>query len=181
MSLISKMQQVDTSTVAPKHKIFNEVVKLAHAHGYTIDDVDLNKPWGFYIRFEASDAERFVPEFFPGLSLEAARLGNPEATLSPKFLLVCPGELLSWQYHKRRAERWAFLTPGAYYKSENDDQGELQHAQLGDVVQFQDGERHRLVGQSGAYVLVAEIWQHTDSMVLSDEADIVRLDDKYKR
>lgn len=176
-----EMGAVNTDKDRLKHDIFNEVVKIAHAHGMTIDDVDLNKPWGFYIRFEPGDADVFVSEFFPGLSIDDARLGNKELPLSPKFLLVSPGELLSWQYHARRAERWAFLTTGGYHRSLDDTQGELHEAQAGEVVQFASGERHRLVGCDDRYSLVAEIWQHTDANNPSDEADIVRLDDKYKR
>lgn len=175
------IQQIDTSPSRPKYLIFNDIVRAAQVAGYTIDDVDINKPWGFYVRFDASAAKQFIGEFFPGLGYEDACLGNPDKQLSPKILLVSPGELLSWQYHHRRAERWAFLTDGAYYKSFDDNQGELHEAKAGIVVQFAQGERHRLVGIEKSYVLVAEIWQHVDKNNPSDEADIVRLEDKYKR
>lgn len=42
------------------------------------------------------------------------------------------------------------------------------------------GERHRLVGMDG-WGLVAEVWIHTDKDKLSDEADIVRLQDDTGR
>ena len=57
----------------------------------------------------------------------------------------------------------------------------LQLAEAGEVVQFAKSERHRLVGAMGHYTLVAEIWQHTNPEQLSDEADITRLQDDYKR
>lgn len=180
-TLSSGIQRIAIDSDRSKHLIFNDVAQAAFASGYVIDDVDLNKPWGWYVRFESTAAESFIADFFPGLSYEAACLGNPDAQLSPKILLVSPGELLSWQYHDRRAERWAFVTPGAYHKSLDDNQGELHQAGAGEVVQFAQGERHRLVGVADAFVLVAEIWQHTDKRNLSDEADIIRLDDKYKR
>ena len=41
-------------------------------------------------------------------------------------------------------------------------------------------ERHRLVGLDKIGV-VAEIWIHTDSNNLSDENDIVRINDDYNR
>jgi mannose-6-phosphate isomerase-like protein (cupin superfamily) len=175
------IKNIDISRDRQKHHIFNDVIRVMHTHGYVIDDVDLNKPWGFYIRLEGSGASQFIEAFFPGLTYEEACLGNPKAALSPKILLVSPGEILSWQYHNRRAERWAFLTEGAYYKSLNDEQGEVREASVGEVVQFAQGERHRLAALQDAYVLVAEIWQHTDKNTLSDEADIVRLEDKYQR
>lgn len=149
--------------------------------GYTIVEEDIQKPWGGYIRFDNDDAERFVSEFFPGLDIQEARLGNPDAPLSPKILIVSPEQRLSWQYHDRRAERWAFLTAGGYFKSTTDDPGELVTVDGGEVVQFGQSERHRLVGDAYNYTLVAEIWQHTEPEHLSNEEDIVRLQDDYKR
>lgn len=80
--------------------------------GYQIVEQDLTKPWGAYYRMDSSDAERFVREFFPDLSMGEAKLGREDVELSPKLLLVAPGHRLSWQYHDRRAERWRFLTAG---------------------------------------------------------------------
>jgi mannose-6-phosphate isomerase-like protein (cupin superfamily) len=127
-------------------------------------------------------AERFIAEFFPGLTLHEAKLGQPAVKLSPKFLLVEPGHRLSWQYHHRRAERWHFLTPGAYSKSMQDVAPEPKQARAGTIVQFEEGERHRLCAlDDKQYTLVAEIWQHTDESKSSNEADIVRLEDDYRR
>lgn len=150
--------------------------------GYTVVDKDEEKPWGAYYTFDSSEADRFIGEFFPGLSPVEARLGREGLELSPKLLLVSPGQRLSWQLHKRRAERWRFLNPGAYYKSVTDDQGDRVEVDAGHVVQFAKGERHRLCAlNEDAYTLVAEIWQHVDPEHPSDEADIIRLQDDYKR
>lgn len=157
------------------------VKALAKGSGYTIVELNANKPWGAYLRIDSSQADRFVNEFFPGLSPEEARLGIEGAELSPKFLIVKPGERLSWQFHHRRAERWRFLTTGAYRKSMTDDESERIEAAADEVVQFQTGERHRLEGKPGGFVLVAEIWQHSDAEKPSDEDDIVRLADDYSR
>ena len=160
----------------------NALVACAKQAGYTIEDVDSTKPWGGYIRFGFHDADRFIAEFFPDVNPLDARLGNSRAELSPKFLLVAPEQRLSWQVHERRAERWVFLTEGAYYRSLNTDiQGELHEVQPGHEVQFAAGECHRLVGVKDTFTLVAEIWQHTDPSHLSDEADITRLQDDYQR
>lgn len=149
---------------------------------YTIVEMDEKKPWGAYYRLSNSEAERFVKEFFPGLSMKEAQLGNKEIELSPKFLLVSPGQRLSWQLHHRRAERWRFLNHGAYYKSLTDEQGKRHSAEPDTIVQFAQGERHRLCSfDDQNYTLVAEIWQHTEPAHLSDEADIVRLQDDYRR
>jgi hypothetical protein len=42
------------------------------------------------------------------------------------------------------------------------------------------GERHRLIGLEN-WGVVAEFWQHTDPEHPSDEDDIVRVQDDYKR
>lgn len=158
-----------------------EVARILEASGYTIELFDYDRPWGGFNQLANDDADRFVEEFFPGLSPKEARLGNSNSELSPKILTVSPGQRLSWQYHDRRAERWAYVTDGAYYKSVTDEQGEAHSAEAGEVVQFAKSERHRLVGAVGHYTLVAEIWQHTDPSNLSNEDDIVRLADDYKR
>ncbi len=154
---------------------------LADTLNYHFSDVDEEKPWGAYYRIVDDEADRFLVEFFPGLDPVEARLGHSELVLSPKILVVAPAQRLSWQYHDYRAERWHFLTPGGYHISTNNEQGELVKVQAGEVVQFETGERHRLVALEGSYTLVAEIWQHTDPSHPSEESDIVRVADDYKR
>lgn len=149
--------------------------------GYHFFEVDESRPWGAFYRISDEEADRFVAEFFPGLDPAKARLGHKELVLSPKILVVYPGQRLSWQYHNFRSERWHFLTSGGYYKSSTDTQGDLQTAKVGDDVQFETGERHRLAGSPDGYTLVAEIWQHTDPAHPSEESDIIRLADDYKR
>lgn len=158
-----------------------EVEQMIADTGYTIVEKNTDKPWGAYLRFDSNQADDFVIDFFPGLSPEEARLGIDGAELSPKFLIVKPGQRLSWQYHDRRAERWCFLTPGGYRKSSTDEEGERIEAESGEVVQFARGERHRLEGRQEGFVLVAEIWQHSEPDAPSDEDDIVRLADDYQR
>ena len=167
----------------PKDVAIKRVEDVIKELGYTVLEKDTKRPWGAFFRMANSDAERFVHEFFPDLSLHDAKLGNDTAELSPKFLIVAPGQRLSWQYHHRRAERWRFLNNGAYFRSSDDNPGIQIDAPAGTVIQFAAGERHRLCARTGnrAYTLVAEIWQHTDSNFPSDEDDIVRLSDDYSR
>ncbi|MBC7764696.1 phosphoheptose isomerase [Microbacteriaceae bacterium] len=178
-------EQLDTlknTLEQDKKTLLADIIKLATEAGYTVADVDDERPWGGFVRFDYKDGDTFVNEFFPEVDPVEARLGNPDAELSPKILLVEPGQRLSWQLHHRRAERWAFLTDGAYYKSSDpEEMGELVEAKAGDVVQFEAGECHRLVGAEAGVTLVAEIWQHTEKDKPSDEDDIVRLQDDYKR
>lgn len=161
--------------------LVSELEELIVANGYEVVEKNDAKPWGAYLRLASEDADRFVEDFFPGLDPKDARLGVEGAELSPKFLVVTPGQRLSWQYHDRRAERWCFLTEGAYRKSMTDDEGERISASAGEVVQFATGERHRLEGMQDSLVLVAEIWQHVDPEHPSNEDDIVRLSDDYQR
>jgi mannose-6-phosphate isomerase len=179
--LAKRLSSVVAETEVAKPEFVQQTVQALEAAGYKVVEVNDTKPWGAYIRLDGSQADTFIGEFFPGLSPVEARLGEETAELSPKILIVAPTHRLSWQLHHRRAERWTFLTPGAYYKSNTDEQGELQRAEPGDVVQFAQGERHRLVGVDGRYTMVAEIWQHTDANAMSDEDDIVRLSDDYQR
>lgn len=179
--LSNALKHLENNATVAKGDIVSAVVEAVRADGYDIVDLNNTKPWGAYIRMDGSGANRFIAEFFPGLTPEEARLGIADAELSPKFLIVAPGQRLSWQYHDRRAERWTFLTEGGYNKSSTDDEGEVILASPGTVVQFQKGERHRLVGVDDRYAIVAEIWQHSDGDQPSDEDDIVRLADDYQR
>lgn len=180
-SFLDKINTFDFTADHDKADLLSEIIAVAEQFNYRAAEVNTDKPWGGYVRFESDDADRFVEEFFPEIDATEARLGDNSASLSPKILLVSPGERLSWQYHHRRAERWKFLTPGKYFASETDELGDSQLAVVGTTLQLNQGERHRLVGMPGAYVVVAEIWQHTDASSLSDEDDIVRLQDDYSR
>lgn len=103
-----------------------------------------------------------------------------EGKLSPKILIVKPGARLSWQYHHRRAEIWqVYRGEVGIIRSNNNEQGDVVTYSAGDQVKLQQGERHRLIGLKD-FGIVAEIWQHTDS-VPSNEDDIVRVQDDFKR
>ena len=171
----------NTDPNRPKEEFIDAIEGALVAADYNVVERDDSRPWGAFLRLDNNDADRFVAEFFPGTDPVEARLGNIKLELSPKILVTQPGQQLSWQYHDRRAERWAFLNGGAYYKSKNDVPGDRIEVDPGQVVQFEQGERHRLVGALGHYTLVAEIWQHTDSEHPSDEDDIIRLQDDYRR
>lgn len=167
--------------VDEKHQHIAEILELARMKGYTDVEVNIDKPWGAYIRFDDTDAVQFIDEFFPDMTIEEAHLGIHDAPLSPKILLVMPGQRLSLQTHERRAERWKFLTKGSYHHSDTTDDVKHHRAAVGDVVQFQAGDLHRLCGVEDDIVLVAEIWQHTDAGNISNEDDIFRLEDDYLR
>lgn len=164
-----------------KLDVYDGIREQVMMAGYAIAEENTQKPWGAYVRLESDQTEEFITDFFPHLTIEQIRLGIDGAELSPKILLVAPSQRLSLQYHLRRAEIWRFLTDGAYVKSSDDEAGEVIQAKKGEVVQFAAQARHRLIGSTATFTMVAEIWQHTNQALLSDEDDIVRLDDDYKR
>lgn len=179
--LFNKLSNIDNRESVSKQEIVENIKNEVESNGYNIVELDDQRPWGAFFKFSNDEADRFVKEFFPGLDILDARSGDENAELSPKVLLVSPGQRLSWQYHNRRAERWNFLTEGAYKTSLNDEEGEIRIARAGDNVQILNQERHRLIGCATMYTLAVEIWQHTDPNNLSDEEDNFRLQDDYKR
>lgn len=147
--------------------------------GLHIGPTDLAKPWGAYFYIDPSDIAEFSTLYFPDLPAEQIEeYGN---NLQPKFLLVAPGERLSWQYHERRAELWRVIAgPVGAITSDDDTEGPLSELQIGETVHYGALVRHRLTGLDN-WGVVAEIWQHTDPANLSDESDIIRVADDYKR
>jgi hypothetical protein len=65
-------------------------------------------------------------------------------------------------------------------RSLTDDETPMRSYDVGEILSLQLGERHRLVGLD-TWGVIAEIWQHTDATSPSDELDIVRVADDYKR
>jgi len=179
--LRNSLTAINLNSTRTPQEVNQEVAQILEAHGYTIALRDYERPWGGFNQLINTDADRFVSDLFDDTTPEEAHFGHPGSELSPKILVVAPGQRLSWQYHERRAERWDYLTDGGYFKSLTNEQGDEHKAHAGEVVQFAQSERHRLVGAADHYTLVAEIWQHVDQNYLSDEADIIRLSDDYTR
>ena len=168
------MDQIFNSDIK-KETVFEEVEKYISSF-VRIRYKDMSRPWGGFFVIEEEDAEAFIKQFFNHLTKEQLTISGK---LSPKFLLVEPGKKLSWQYHHRRAEIWKLIGGRAgVIKSDDDKENEIIFLEPGDLVELQQGERHRLIGLDKWGVL-AEIWQHTDAANPSDEDDIVRLQDDF--
>jgi mannose-6-phosphate isomerase len=153
---------------------------LIFSKGYFLADVDEHKPWGAYYRLADQFAHDFVAEYFPDKNVEELGKGG---SLSPKFLIFEPGQRLSFQYHERRAEIWKVvqgtLTAAI---SETDIEGEWKMYEVGDEIAYGALARHRAGSPAdGEWVVVAEVWQHTDVNKPTDESDIVRLADDFGR
>jgi mannose-6-phosphate isomerase len=162
-----------------KPEVFTAVQQYMASLSLRAAAVDSERPWGGFFVVDERDTDTFIAQLYPDYSIEdITQFGS---RLSPKFLVVGPGEELSWQYHYRRAELWRCLAgPVGFKRSHDDTQSEPQQLTVGETVQFDPGERHRLIGLDG-WGVVAEFWQHTDPEHPSDEDDIVRLADKYGR
>lgn len=144
-----------------------------------ISAMDGNRPWGGFFVIHEEQAESFIKYFFPHLTREDISISGK---LSPKILVVAPGQRLSWQYHHRRAEIWKLIGGEArIMTSDNDEETMVDSLEMGDVVQLSKGKRHRLIGSDSSWGIVAEIWQHTDIDNPSDEDDIIRLQDDFGR
>lgn len=145
--------------------------------GFTVVAKDFSRPWGGFLVIDENQAQPFANRFFNGLDVQDLRI---DGKLSPKILMVNPDARLSWQFHHRRAEIWQIYrgTVGII-RSDDDEQRPVEHFYEGDQVRLRQGERHRLIGLDD-FGIVAEIWQHTEE-VPSDEEDIVRVQDDFKR
>lgn len=166
------------SSFTAKETVIEQVRTYATGLGFHIVKEDTQRPWGGFFVIDESQAPLFIQTFFPNLS-QADFAGYEK--LSPKFLIVAPHMRLSWQYHNRRAEIWKVIGGKAgIVISDTDEETALQTLPEGTIVQLPKGQRHRLVGL-GEWGIVAEIWQHTDPAHLSDEEDIVRVQDDFGR
>jgi mannose-6-phosphate isomerase len=158
--------------------IFKRIAEEIKSHGLIVASYDFNRPWGGFFVIEEEQSQVFSNVYFDGLSIENLRLCGK---LSPKILLVRPGRRLSWQYHLRRAETWKIIDgPVGVVKSADDNEREVINYENGDIVILKQSERHRLIGLKN-WGVVAEFWQHTDVLNPSDEDDIVRVQDDYRR
>ncbi|HLF46924.1 MAG TPA: hypothetical protein VI548_10895 [Chitinophagaceae bacterium] len=161
-----------------KFKIFEEVENYLFKDGFIIINKDLNRPWGGFFVIDENQAVKFVSHFFPEENITDLQL---KGKLSPKILMVAPGQRLSWQYHLRRAEIWKCIGNNiGVVTSETDVENKKQVLKTGEIVKLKQGLRHRLLGLDD-WGMVAEIWQHTDTNNPSDEEDIIRLQDDYSR
>ena len=155
--------------------IFLEIQNEIKSRGYDIIGYDFNRPWGGFLLINELQSEKFVNEFI------SDHIDKIDERVSPKILIVNPNSKLSWQYHHRRKEIWkVFRNEVGVVRSMNDIENEIKVYKEGDLIQFENQERHRLIGLLKIGI-VAEIWIHTDKNNPSNEDDIIRLQDDYSR
>ena len=169
---------ISNTAGATEKEIFDTVEGFIADKGFRIVNKDDKRPWGGFLVIDEEESERFIITFFPKLRVDDFKDFDK---LSPKILLVAPGKRLSWQYHHRRAEIWRVIGGEAgVVVSDTNEQTPVKKLQLGESINLQQGERHRLVGLE-KWGILAEIWKHTDAENPSDEDDIVRVEDDFGR
>lgn len=157
-------------------ELFKNTEEELLGKGYNFERKDLSRPWGAFWVISSDQKKKFVEEYFSDLSLLVDDL-----PISPKILMVAPKKRLSWQYHDRRSEAWKILEGVVgVVKSRTDKESRLKRCVPGERIFLCRRERHRLVGLND-WGIIAEIWMHTDENNLSDEDDIVRLQDDFVR
>lgn len=167
-----------SKAIAVKQDQIDSIKLIIKQHCWVISDEDLDKPWGAYFRLADKNSEAFIDTYFADIKDRFTTFDG----LSPKYLLVAPRERLSWQYHFNRAEHWRVLSGTVGVKlADTDVEPDVYKLKTeGDLVQFPAQERHRLIGLDD-WAIVVEIWQHVNPTKQSDESDIVRVADDYKR
>ena len=160
------------------NSLFADIAEKLAYQGLKVVSKDFDRPWGGFFVIDEEQAQKFANTYFDGLDVSRLRVAGK---LSPKILLVKPEARLSWQYHYRRKETWRVIEgPVGIARSLTDEQGSVEEFTTGETVVMEMGERHRLIGLEN-WGVVAEFWQHTDPEHPSDEDDIVRVQDDYKR
>ena len=162
----------------PREEVFVTVRRFLENKGLVIVDHDDRRPWGGYFVIREAQAFAFIRVFFTNVDPDDFKVYS---NLSPKILLVAPGKRLSWQYHNRRSEIWKVIEGKvAVAVSETDEQSETKQLAPGDIMEIKQGQRHRLIGLD-EWVVIAEVWKHSDTEHPSDEEDIVRVEDDFGR
>jgi mannose-6-phosphate isomerase len=173
------MIEVDLAGKTSKHDVMSSVESYLNKEGLSVASKDFSRPWGGFFVIDENLSRKFIGLYFPHLNADELIAGGK---LSPKILIVAPGQRLSWQYHFRRAEIWKLIGGVAgVITSETDEQGPLHKFTLGEIINLKQGQRHRLVGLPEGWGMIAEIWMHTNANHPSDENDIVRVQDDFGR
>ena len=157
---------------------FTEIAEILSEQKLTVVSSDFTRPWGGFFVIDENQAQEFANLYFDGLDVSGLRVSGK---LSPKILLVKPEARLSWQYHHRRKETWRVVNgPVGIARGLTNEQGPVKIFETGNKVVMEKGERHRLIGLKN-WGVVAEFWQHTNLNHPSDEEDVIRVQDDYKR
>jgi mannose-6-phosphate isomerase len=95
-----------------------------------------------------------------------------EGVTSAKIITVEPGGILSLQYHHNRDEFWVILDDGLEMTLDD----RVWRPMPGEQIWIPRGTRHRVKGVGHRTARFFELWLGD-----SDETDIVRVEDIYRR
>jgi len=177
--MVEKRTEIFIEDWLEKKEVVDLVDQWRYELGFSVKEINTEKPWGAYWRISDMQVEQFIEMFF---LMMKENISEVKQNLSPKFLLIAPGERLSWQYHNRRSENWVVVEGSVGIKTSDTDTEpeDVQRLITEERISMEKGLRHRLIGL-GEWGLVAEIWVHSDPENPSDEEDVVRLQDDYAR
>ncbi|MDQ3098973.1 MAG: phosphoheptose isomerase [bacterium] len=170
-----------TKVITPESSV-NETINhfrdILKSHYIEIDHIEYDRPWGGEIWVKNSFTKQFQSIYFSDTQFVSDDLQGPA---TPKLLIVKPGGRLSWQYHKRRQEIWRVVQgPIGTIMSDSNTMTDPSIFTSGSIIQIGIEMRHRLIGLDN-WGVVAEIWKHNDPANISNEDDIIRLQDDYGR
>lgn len=124
-----------------------------------------NRTWAGYDEFSAAILEDHRP-------WGKFRRFPHEGVSSIKIITVNPGGLLSLQYHNKRDEFWVILDDGVEMTVGD----RVWRPAAGEEIWIPKGTRHRARGVAEKPARFFELWVGP-----SEEDDIVRLEDSYRR
>ncbi|MFT5093358.1 MAG: mannose-6-phosphate isomerase [Porticoccaceae bacterium] len=161
-----------------KHSQMEALLAESRHFQLRLSEVNSLKPWGGYLRFSQDSLVPFLAAYWLDIDFKPPLV---ESDVDPKILLVAPQQMLSLQWHERRGEIWRVID-GPVQVTIGDDWDTLSHNvyESGSLIEIPPRKWHRLIGRK-AWGRVAEIWDHTDVTMPSDESDIIREHDIYGR
>jgi len=98
---------------------------------------------------------------------------HEESTMKVKRIIVYPEQRLSYQYHKKRSERWTIVEGEGIFTLNGVD----RLVQTGDVLNIGLGDAHRIKNVGKGNLVFVEV-QLGESF---EESDIFRIEDDYNR
>jgi mannose-6-phosphate isomerase-like protein (cupin superfamily) len=170
---------VEVVGVDPTKRLLMDRLR-AEARGFELRLAEVNaiKPWGGYLRFTQDSLGNFLSAYWLDVEM---KLPVGDVLVDPKVLLVAPRKVLSLQWHERRDELWRVIDgPVRVVTGGGWNSLQVCDYETGEVIDIPQGQWHRLIGLAN-WGRVAEIWQHTDPQHLSEEQDILRVQDYYGR
>lgn len=175
----SPFGELNLTSITTKETACSQIKGTLANLGFNIVKEDISRPWGAFFCVDDQQDNVFRKAFFNGVELPKM---VENGTISPKIMLVAPEKRLSWQKHSRRAEFWRVQKGpiGAFLSATDEHPSDYQTYHDGEAIFIPNEGRHRLVGLSN-WGVVAEIWIHTDPTNPSNEEDIIRIADDFKR